>query len=239
MERHAVLYFIEQGLMPQDRQALRVGGRPRVGQTRSSATFQDYDWADEVLHAQIGRDWYIKEFGDSQEAVEYGDECWSRDADELGELARAGPDAARNWWPELYREWCRVHGREPDPHVLGVPHQLRGSPRRLEGISARQADSDDDDRSIRVVWKGHADLLVRSPAEVTAQRGHVAVHDASRARWKYLPVRVTRRRNRRGRPAARLRRAQPGLQSQPGGVGGSAAESDVGRGHVAQLECIG
>ena len=27
IERHAVLYFIEQGLMTEDRQALRVGGR--------------------------------------------------------------------------------------------------------------------------------------------------------------------------------------------------------------------
>ena len=29
MERHGVLYFIEQGLMPQDRQAVRVGDRRR------------------------------------------------------------------------------------------------------------------------------------------------------------------------------------------------------------------
>jgi len=25
-----------------------------------AATIQDYDWADEVLHAQLGREWYIR-----------------------------------------------------------------------------------------------------------------------------------------------------------------------------------
>jgi len=27
---------------------------------------QDYDWADEVLHARIGRDWYVKAMGDAK-----------------------------------------------------------------------------------------------------------------------------------------------------------------------------
>ena len=59
IERHAVLYFIEQGLMP------KTGKRFEweVGQASGnplSALFQDYDWADEVLHARIGRDWYLK-----------------------------------------------------------------------------------------------------------------------------------------------------------------------------------
>ena len=30
------------------------------------ATIQDYDWADEVLHAAIGRDWYVPQFGNLQ-----------------------------------------------------------------------------------------------------------------------------------------------------------------------------
>src|SRR4051812_28256328 len=77
IERHAVLYFIEQGLMP------RTGKRFEweVGMASKNplaALFQDYDWADEVLHARIGRDWYLKDFSDAKEAVRYGDECWSK-----------------------------------------------------------------------------------------------------------------------------------------------------------------
>ena len=57
-ERHAVLYFIEQGLMPKNgkRFEWEVG---RASHNPLSALFQDYDWADEVLHARIGRDWYL------------------------------------------------------------------------------------------------------------------------------------------------------------------------------------
>ncbi|MCA9183060.1 MAG: hypothetical protein KDA51_16475, partial [Planctomycetales bacterium] len=52
-ERHGVLFFIEQGLMPRTgkRYEWEVGlasGQPLSG------LFQDFDWADEVLHAQIG-----------------------------------------------------------------------------------------------------------------------------------------------------------------------------------------
>ena len=34
-----------------------------------SALFQDFDWADEVLHARVGRDWYVSTFEDRKEAV--------------------------------------------------------------------------------------------------------------------------------------------------------------------------
>jgi len=37
-------------------------GSPRSPHRISLWLFQDYDWADEVLHARIGRDWYLKEF---------------------------------------------------------------------------------------------------------------------------------------------------------------------------------
>lgn len=77
IERHAVLYFIEQGLMPKNGKRFEW----EVGQASKNplaALFQDYDWADEVLHAKIGRDWYLKEFKNPHEATRYGDECWSR-----------------------------------------------------------------------------------------------------------------------------------------------------------------
>jgi hypothetical protein len=41
-------------------------------------TIQDFDWADEVLHAQIGRRWYITQFKDLREALDFSEIlCWS------------------------------------------------------------------------------------------------------------------------------------------------------------------
>ena len=57
LERQTMLYAIEQSLMPADTgkrfeyQTAVEAGDPL------SAHFHDYDWADEVLHAQIGRRW--------------------------------------------------------------------------------------------------------------------------------------------------------------------------------------
>lgn len=116
-ERHAVLYFIEQGLMP------KTGKRFEweVGQASGnvlSALFQDYDWADEVLHARIGRDWYLSGFDNPKVAVAYGDECWSRVLMGWAEWREQGLTAHRNWWPDLYRAACERWGIEPDPKVL-------------------------------------------------------------------------------------------------------------------------
>jgi hypothetical protein len=117
IERHAVLYYIEQGLMP------KTGKRFEweVGQASHnplSALFQDYDWADEVLHAKIGRDWYLKDFKNPQEGVRYGDECWSRVLMNWENWRKQGLTQHRNWWPDLYREACKRWGTEPDPKVL-------------------------------------------------------------------------------------------------------------------------
>jgi hypothetical protein len=117
LERHAVLYFIEQGLMPRNgkRFEWEVGV---ASKNPLSATFQDYDWADEVLHARIGRDWYLKEFDDPREAVRYGDECWSRVLMGWDVWRRKGLTQHRNWWPEVYTEACQRWGVAPDPKVL-------------------------------------------------------------------------------------------------------------------------
>ena len=117
IERHAVLYFIEQGLMPKTgkRFEWEVGcasGDP------FSAMIQDYDWADEVLHARIGRDWFVPQFGEQKQAIAYGDQSWSKVLIDWKKYRDEGLTKHENWWPNLYREWCRVHGQQPDPAVL-------------------------------------------------------------------------------------------------------------------------
>ena len=117
IERHAVLYFIEQGLMPKHgkRFEWEVG---RASHNPLSALFQDYDWADEVLHARIGRDWYLKDFSNPQEAVKYGDECWSRVLMNWESWRQQGLTQHRNWWPGTYRQACEHWGIQPDTKVL-------------------------------------------------------------------------------------------------------------------------
>ena len=117
IERHAVLYFIEQGLMPKNGKRFEWEVAQQSGNPLS-ALFQDYDWADEVLHARIGRDWYLKEFTNSSEAVKYGDQCWSRVLIGWRSWREEGLTEHRNWWPDVYCEACKHWGIEPDPEVL-------------------------------------------------------------------------------------------------------------------------
>jgi hypothetical protein len=117
IERHAVLYFIEQGLMNKTgkRYEWEVGlesGLPLM------ATIQDYDWADEVLHAAIGREWYIPQIGKWKEALDYGDRCWSKIVSNWAEVRDQGLTRHENWWPALYQEACASWGEVPDPTVL-------------------------------------------------------------------------------------------------------------------------
>ncbi len=125
IERHAVLYYIEQGLMTKTgkRFEWEVGlasGNPLA------AVFQDYDWADEVLHARVGRDWYLKEFEDPRTAVRYGDDCWSKVLMGWADWRRQGLTEHRNWWPELYRDACDRWGVEPDPRALSYNVSYEG-----------------------------------------------------------------------------------------------------------------
>jgi hypothetical protein len=117
MERHAVLYFIEQGLMTKTgkRYEWEVGVESRIP---LMATIQDYDWADEVLHAALGREWYIPQFGNRKEAIEYGDQCWSRILSNWPQVRERGLTRHENWWPRIYLQACQNWNETPDPNVL-------------------------------------------------------------------------------------------------------------------------
>lgn len=134
IERHAVLYYIEQGLMTRTGKRYewemgQASGFPLVG------TFQDYDWADEVLHAQLGREWYIPAIGEWKEALAYGDACWSRILSNWTTVRDQGLTRHENWWPAIYEQACKTWGISPDPRVLAYDTTYEGQRADLKTVS--------------------------------------------------------------------------------------------------------
>jgi hypothetical protein len=134
LERHAVLFFIEQGLMTRTgkRYEWEVGGESGLPLAK---LFQDFDWADEVLHAQLGREWYVKEMGDLKTALAYGDECWSRILSNWRAVLDQGLTKHDNWWPAIYEQACRTWGVAPDPKVLAYDVTYEGQRADLKQVT--------------------------------------------------------------------------------------------------------
>jgi hypothetical protein len=135
LERHAVLYFIEQGLMTKTgkRYEWEVGvqsGNPLL------ATIQDYDWADEVLHAALGREWYVPQIGSWKEALDYGDRCWSRILSNWATVRDQGLTRHENWWPDVYLQACRTWAIEPDARVLAYAETYETQRADLKTVAA-------------------------------------------------------------------------------------------------------
>jgi hypothetical protein len=135
IERHAVLYFIEQGLMTKTgkRYEWELGvqsGLPLM------ATIQDYDWADEVLHAAIGREWYIPQIGEWKAALDYGDQCWSKILSNWHTVRDRGLTRHENWWPALYRQACRNWGTAPDLKVLAFAETYEDKRADLRSVAS-------------------------------------------------------------------------------------------------------
>jgi hypothetical protein len=114
VERHILLYAIEQSLMP------RTTGKPyehRVAAESGDALsrlFHDFDWADEVLHVEIARRCLRPELpGGLGEARDRADALWRRVAEALERepLPESDP-APPNWWPEYVKA---ITGRDPAP----------------------------------------------------------------------------------------------------------------------------
>jgi hypothetical protein len=134
IERHAVLYFIEQGLMTRTgkRYEWELGvesGLPLM------STIQDYDWADEVLHAAMGREWYIPQIGDRKEAIDYGDQCWSKILSNWTTVRDQGLTKHENWWPAIYLQACRNWSEPPDPRVLAYNETYEGTRADLKTVT--------------------------------------------------------------------------------------------------------
>lgn len=135
IERHAVLFFIEQGLMPKTGKRYEWEVSADSGNPLSM-TIQDFDWADEVLHAAIGRRWYVDAMGDLKKALDYGDECWTKVVSDWKGYRDRGLTEHRNWWPELYAAACKHWGIEPNSAALAFAETYEDQRADLKSISA-------------------------------------------------------------------------------------------------------
>jgi hypothetical protein len=133
LEAHGVLYYIEQGLMP------RTGKRYEFETGQESglpliATLQDFDWADEVLHSQIGRVWYVPLFGSLKEALDFGDAAWSKVLSNWATVKEQGLTRHENWWPAVYAQACAAEGVPPEPAVLAFGETYEGKRADLKDV---------------------------------------------------------------------------------------------------------
>jgi hypothetical protein len=118
LERHAVLFTIEQGLMPKKNGKEHEWEIAVASARPLSALIQDYDWADEILHARIGRQWLTEEFGSQAEVLAFGDKAWSKALTDWSSWREQGLTEHANWWPMIYEQACRNWGLEPNPELL-------------------------------------------------------------------------------------------------------------------------
>jgi hypothetical protein len=107
LERHIILYYIEQSLMNRERGKRLEWLIAQKANDPLATYFQDYDWADEVLHAQIGRRWLKPDVGDVKSILERGKEIAALPRPTLDARARTTPQT--DWWPDFVRE---VLGKE-------------------------------------------------------------------------------------------------------------------------------
>ncbi|HJU70201.1 MAG TPA: hypothetical protein VJ650_18340 [Gemmatimonadaceae bacterium] len=99
LERQTMLYGIEQSLMPADTGKRFEKETAESSGDTLSAHFHDYDWADEVLHAQIGRRWVRREGIEPAEAIERTKAIHERTWAELDRYRDRDPQAL--WWRDF------------------------------------------------------------------------------------------------------------------------------------------
>jgi len=106
-ERQVLLYAIEQSLMPGETGKRFEHETAVAAGDDLSAHFHDYDWADEVLHAQIGRRALKREGITREEAIKRGQEIHERTWKALDQYKSREPQV--NWWPQFVK---KVLGKE-------------------------------------------------------------------------------------------------------------------------------
>ncbi|QGQ98172.1 hypothetical protein EHS13_26440 [Paenibacillus psychroresistens] len=99
IQSHLILWGIEQDLMKKDTGKRWEWLIAKSSNNALAGMYQDYDWADEVLHAQIGRKWLAPEFSGLEEMLSLSKTLiasWHS----LGPTL-AGRSKQVNWWSAL------------------------------------------------------------------------------------------------------------------------------------------
>ncbi len=110
-ERQLLLYSIEQSLMPAETGKRYEYDIAKQAGDELSAHFQDYDWADEVLHAQIGRRWLKLEGLHGADVLERGAAVHEKTWRALEPYREKHEQ--REWWYQFVQD------------VLGRPSETR------------------------------------------------------------------------------------------------------------------
>jgi hypothetical protein len=109
IERQMMLYAIEQSLMPGETGKRYEHETAVAAGDALSAHFHDYDWADEVLHAQIGRRMLKREGISSDEARDQARGIHEKTWAALEQYKHL--DSQHDWWPAFVR---KVLGKESE-----------------------------------------------------------------------------------------------------------------------------
>ncbi len=107
LERHIILYYIEQSLMNGETGKRWEWLIAQRANDPLATYFQDYDWADEVLHAQIGRRWLKPQVGTVKQILEEAARITEMPTPTLDAHQAVTPQV--DWWPQFVRE---VLGKE-------------------------------------------------------------------------------------------------------------------------------
>ncbi|HTO04451.1 MAG TPA: hypothetical protein VL069_12150 [Opitutus sp.] len=110
-DRYAFLWGIEQGLMTKTGKQAEVA-LAKAGGDELATVFQDFDWADEVLHAQIGRKWLEPHFA-SREAMLAVYERVRPAYDQMKDEDVSLP--GRDWWPAFYEKHLKHLASQQEP----------------------------------------------------------------------------------------------------------------------------
>ena len=102
LDAHLILWFIEQLLMRADGKRYEWE-MVETDLDELQKAFQDYDWADEVLHAQIGRRWLQAEIGTRDDLQLAAEKAWAGPWSQLRE-EYAARSRQEPWWPDLLDE---------------------------------------------------------------------------------------------------------------------------------------
>lgn len=100
-ERQAMLFAIEQSLMPGDTGKRAEYETAVASGDALSAHIHDYDWADEVLHARIGRRWIQHDGLTAQQAMDKAREVHARTWAALDAYREQAPSG--DWWDDFVR----------------------------------------------------------------------------------------------------------------------------------------